>query len=276
MHESNPELVNEKMLFVIRFILLSTTILSLLTSKANAGTTGVGITFMENNLLTALSQNSTDCLKSQFGVNSIAPQSYWIKAGSSASSGQYYSATFDDTICNSMNMARLSSIETRSLSMIACPTCKNNNINSQLKTLVNWLARDCTSFSFNGIIYVDLMNQYWDTSSTAQEGNKNLLNGLVDSCLSTTLNGTPIKCGIISSKTTWDIIFNDASYNYPQSKGIPLMYLSLDNEASLESYSSQSFGGWTSPTGKEYAVTGAANSSCAMPVSYYSDYSATW
>ena len=71
-----------------------------------------------------------------------------------------------------------------------------------------------------------------------------------------------ISAGIYTSRVNWKKIVG-LDWSYPAEQGLPLWYSDLDSQQNFSDF--QSFGGWTSPTIKQYMN---AQKSCSVSIDY--------
>jgi GH25 family lysozyme M1 (1,4-beta-N-acetylmuramidase) len=108
--------------------------------------------------------------------------------------------------------------------------------------MVSYLTSTCSA-AWSGFIWLDVEgSQYWKGSASS---NQAWYKTLVDAC-----KATGKKCGVYSSQSQWQAIFGSSSFTYGNT--LPLWYAHYDNSASSSDYKSLSFGGWSTPTMKQY------------------------
>jgi hypothetical protein len=176
----------------------------------------------------AISTSVASCLKSS-GLNLIIARAF------------HSTGTVDTSACTTLNNAKTEGIAGRDVYMFPCPTCSASAA-SQVSTMTSYLKSTCSS-TWSGKIWLDIEgSQYWlGSSSTNQAWYKSL----VDACTSSGYD-----CGVYGSKSQWEELFGSSTFSYGSS--LPLWYAHYDNSASFSDYSSYSFGGWSSPTMKQY------------------------
>ncbi|KAJ8600209.1 hypothetical protein CTAYLR_002015 [Chrysophaeum taylorii] len=94
----------------------------------------------------------------------------------------------------------------------------------------------------SNMLWLDIENYDWYSSASE---NQAFITDMVDECMSE----ADLSCGIYSSYYNWEDIVG-LSFDYPSSKGLPLWYAHYDNNPSFSDFTA--FGGWTSPTIKQY------------------------
>jgi hypothetical protein len=147
----------------------------------------------------------------------------------------------DTTACPSLENAKTEKISIRDAYIFPCPTC-SASATSQIKSMTSYLISTCNS-SWSGRIWLDIEgSQYWLGSSSS---NQAWYKSLVDACTSSGYD-----CGVYGSKSQWEDLFGSSTFSYGSS--LPLWYAHYDDVASFSDYSSYSFGGWTTPSIKQY------------------------
>lgn len=173
-----------------------------------------------------LSSSTASCFASN-GVSFIVPRGY-------TSTGHV-----DSAACTSLNAAKAAGIAKRDVYLFPCPTCSISPAD-QVSQLVSGISGSCGS-AWSGRVWLDIEgSQYWLGDTNA---NRNWYQELVAACKS-----TASACGVYSSSSQWSAIFGSSSYSY--GSDLPLWYAHYDNSASFSDFSS--FGGWSSPTAKQY------------------------
>ena len=152
-------------------------------------------------------------------------------------------ASYDSNCCTSINLAQNSGIATRSAYMTPCPQC-SQTARTQLDNMFNGLQAGCQS-AWSGTAYLQISASASSWYSTTSE-NQRWYQTLVDGCTSR----FGITCAILSSYNDWVTLFGDETYTYGNT--LDLWYVQNDGEASFSGF--QPFGGWTSPSVKQYTT----------------------
>mmetsp|Transcript_11935 Transcript_11935/g.14442 ORF Transcript_11935/g.14442 Transcript_11935/m.14442 type:complete len:338 (+) Transcript_11935:27-1040(+) len=175
-----------------------------------------------------VSTSTASCLKSD-GVSLIIPRAF------------HSTGTVDTSSCSTLKNAKTEGIAYRDVYMFPCPTC-SSSAKSQLSTMTSYLVTNCNS-SWSGRVWLDIEgSEYWLGSSSS---NQAWYQSLVDACTS-----SGYSCGVYGSKYQWEDLFGTSTYSYGSE--LPLWYAHYDDVASFSDYSTYSFGGWSSPTMKQY------------------------
>ena len=103
-------------------------------------------------------------------------------------------------------------------------------------------------------LWLDIERYDWSSNQTS---NRDFIAAMTDACLA---QGG--RCGVYTSLNSWSAIAG-ASWDYPNSRGLPLWYPHYDGKPSFEDF--KSFGGWSRPVMKQYLGN---EESCGVGVDY--------
>ena len=209
-----------------------------------AGYLGADVVLFSNT--TALSQSSAQagvdisvsltstvaaCLLTSDNLDFVIPRGY-------RSTG-----AIDTAVCGSLSVAQAAGVPVRDTYMFPCPTCSKSAA-VQFQELAAHLSENCAD-AFSGRVWLDIEgSQYWLGDNDA---NREWYQELVDACTS-----SEYRCGVYSSQYQWADIFGSSEYIAGSNLGLNMWYAHYDNSPSFADYPKYSFGGWTTPTAKQY------------------------
>jgi hypothetical protein len=147
----------------------------------------------------------------------------------------------DTNVCTNLKNAKTAGMTKRDTYIFPQPQSTSKSATYQMTELVNYVRANCND-AWDNRVWLDIEgSQYWLGSYSS---NKAWYQEMVDSC-----DKLSVKCGVYTNKSQWQEIFGSTTYSYGSS--LPLWYAHYDNNPSFSDFSS--FGGWTSPHGKQYA-----------------------